>query len=166
MPTITPARISHINVVVRDLDRTLSFYCGLLGGHVVHGPYEAEGPELQGIALGVQMYGVAATEAAVRGATVTWGDDDNAPVFEILEFVRPRPIGHANNTLHNIGLNRVALYVDDPQSQYEALLAAGVKFITRPIPVSIGEDLLNSILYCSFFDPDGVILELYGKAQG
>jgi predicted enzyme related to lactoylglutathione lyase len=54
--------------------------------------------------------------------------------------------------------------VEDINAAYDRLRKKGVKFITPPVPVEIGEELLSGVKYSCFYDPDGTILELYGPA--
>src|SRR5262245_21248649 len=92
-------RVFHINIVVRDLDRSLEFHTKVLGMHVLEGPYDGEGPGMAGIAQGAQMWGVDPNEAKVRFAFLRFGDDESEPIFDILEFVNPRSWGSPSPTL-------------------------------------------------------------------
>jgi len=62
--------------------------------------------------------------------------------------------------VYNFGL--AAARIDDTFEVAKLLLAKGVKFITPPVPITLGDNLLHGIAYCCFHDPDGTILELYG----
>ena len=155
-------RIFHINVVCRDLERSLRFYVDILGMHVVDGPFDAEGPALAGIGHGAQSWGIAPDAVKIRFAFLRFGDDAAETILDLLEFVEPRSYGAPHPNLQMIGIARIALKVSDVQSTYEAMLAKGVKFISPPVPITLGDNLLHGIAYCCFYDPDGTILELYG----
>lgn len=155
-------RIFHINVVCRDLERSLRFYVDILGMHVVDGPFDAEGPALAGIGHGAQSWGIAPDAVKIRFAFLRFGDDAAETILDLLEFVEPRSYGAPHPNLQMIGIARIALKVIDVQSTYEAMLAKGVKFISPPVPITLGDNLLHGIAYCCFYDPDGTILELYG----
>jgi catechol 2,3-dioxygenase-like lactoylglutathione lyase family enzyme len=159
-------RIFHVNIVVRDLDRALDFYTNALGAHIVDGPHSGEGAPMLGISHGAPMWGVDPNEVKVRFAFLRFGGQDDEPILDILEFVQPRSWGAPYPTLQNIGIARIALRVDDVQRTYDELLKKGVKFLTPPVPVEIGENYLAGIAYCCFFDPDGAILEIYGPLHG
>lgn len=155
-------RIFHINVVCRDLERSLRFYIDILGMHVVDGPFNAEGAALAGIGHGAQSWGIAPDAVKIRFAFLRFGDDAAETILDLLEFVEPRSYGAPHPNLQMIGIARIALKVSDVQSTYETMLAKGVKFISPPVPITLGDNLLHGIAYCCFYDPDGTILELYG----
>lgn len=156
----------HINIVVRDLERSLTFYTEVLGMQIVEGPHWGQGPSQFGISQGAQMWGVDPNEARVHFAFLRFGSNEDAPIIDLLEFVEPRSWGAPYPTLQHIGLARIALKVPDVKSTYSALLERGVRFLTGPVPVNIGEGFLSEIEYCCFYDPDGVILEIYGPGGG
>ena len=155
-------RIFHINVVCRDLERSLRFYIDILGMHVVDGPFNAEGAALAGIGHGAQSWGIPPDAVKIRFAFLRFGDDAAETILDLLEFVEPRSYGAPHPNLQMIGIARIALKVSDVQSTYEEMLAKGVKFISPPVPITLGDNLLHGIAYCCFYDPDGTILELYG----
>ncbi len=162
-------RIFHVNVCVRDLDRSLKWYQEVLGMKIVEGPFAGEGPEQRGIGLGAEAAGVdSETEVKIRGAFLRWGDDEREAMIDLLEFVNPPPTGRPYETLHNVGIARIALGVKDIDEAYRDLMSKGVEFITPPVSVSNVEganDLLAGISYCCFYDPDRTILELYGETK-
>jgi glyoxylase I family protein len=155
-------RLFHVNVVVRDLDRSLAFYTDVLGMHVVDGPHEGEGPSMSGISYGCQMWGVDPDHAKVRFAFLRFGDSDDEPILDVLEFVSPRSWGGPYPTLQNVGIARIALRVNNVERAYRELSSHGVKFLTGPVPVGIGQNFLANIAYCCFLDPDGIVFEIYG----
>ena len=160
-------RIFHVNICVTDLDRSLKWYQEVLGMKVVEGPFMGEGPAMRGIGIGAESVGVdSKTAVKVRGAFLRWSDNEHEAVIDLLEFINPRPVGAPYETLHNIGIARIALGVKDVDAAYEDLKSKGVKFITPPVSISNMEgaqSLLSEIAYCCFYDPDRTILELYGK---
>ena len=159
---MTFERIFHVNVNVRDLDRSVAFYRDVLGMNVVEGPFDGEGPAMAGIALGTQAYGVQPDQVKIRAAFLRYGDDENATIIDLLEFRSPPPMGGPYPSLHNVGIARIALKVSDIDEAYGHLVANGVQFVSEPVGVNIGDDLLAGIRYCCFYDPDGTILEIYG----
>ena len=143
-------RIFHVNICVRSMERALEFYEGKLGLTLVEGPFVVEGPE---IAAAFSMQDE--PNVKVKGAFLRWGDDANATVVDLVEFVEPPPTGEPYPTLNNIGLCRIALKVDDCQKVYDELVAKGVEFMSPPV-MGFRDDLF----YCNFTDPDGTVLEL------
>ena len=162
MANIGIERIFHINVVCRDLERSLKFYTEILGMHVVDGPFDADGPVLAGIGQGAQSWGISPDAVKIRFAFLRFGEDHSETILDLLEFVSPRSYGAPHPNLQMIGIARIALKVRDVQASYEELLTKGVKFLSPPVPITLGDNLLNDIAYCCFYDPDGSILELYG----
>jgi catechol 2,3-dioxygenase-like lactoylglutathione lyase family enzyme len=159
------SQVSHISVVTRDLDRSLEFYVGMLGMRIVEGPYEREGPPLEGILYGAQAWGVdVKKEGRVRCAFLQFGDGYDSTIIEPVEFVIPRPYGGPYPTLWNVGIARIALKCEHVHQAYEDLRSKGVKFHTPPITTSVGDRLLKNTEYCCFWDPDGIVLELFGPA--
>jgi len=156
-------KIFHVNIVVRDLDRSLPFYRDILGMRIAEPIFIGEGPPMGGIGLGAEAYGFRSErDVKVRGVFLRFGNDETEAFIDLLEFIQPRSIGGPYSTLHNIGIARIALKVSDIDQSYKELLSKGVKFITPPVRVLIGENYLADIRYCCFYDPDGTILELYG----
>jgi catechol 2,3-dioxygenase-like lactoylglutathione lyase family enzyme len=159
-------RIFHINIVVRDLDRSLAFYTDVLGMKLIEPPWDNEGPGQSGIGLGAEGYGVnPATEVHVRFAFLQFGDNPNGALIDLLEFIRPRSIGGPPTTLFNVGIARIALKVDNVDDAHKELQSKGVKFVTPPVTVAIRPGVLNNVRYCCFYDPDGTILEIYSDGS-
>ncbi len=143
-------RIFHVNICVRNMERSLEFYRGQLGMQLVEGPFTAEGPEL------ARAFGMESEpNVKVRGAFLRWGDDANATVLDLVEFIEPKPTGEPYPTLNNIGLCRIAFKVDDCEQVYADLASKGVEFMSPPVT-----GFRPDLRYCCFYDPDGTILEL------
>lgn len=134
--------VRHIGIVVGDLDRSLEFYCGLLGMSVVRRALE-NGPFVSAI-LGMN-------DAEVE--TVKMSGADVAQV-ELLAFRSPRS-SEAPPGLTRRGPTHMALTVDNLDELHIRMRAKAVPFTTAPL---VSPDGKAKVTFCQ--DPDGTYLEL------
>ena len=76
-------RIFHVNIVVKDLDRTLAFYRDVLGFSVVYGEVTTDDPIL---ARGFGYEG----NGLMRWALIRLGDDEDALLIDVEQWIEPR----------------------------------------------------------------------------
>ena len=149
--------IDHINIVVSDLQRSVTFYTEVLGFRKTHDVL-MEGQWIEAI---VGLKGVKGLVAFVEPPA-------GGIRIELLQYVAP--VGQTlpeNSRANTLGLRHVAFRVDDIVGMTAKLRAAGVKLFSEPVTVpggvvkfAAGE---KTLVY--FLDPDGVILELAEYAQ-
>jgi lactoylglutathione lyase len=124
-------RIRHTMLRVRDVEKSVAFYTGLLGMALMR---RRESPD--------------------RGETVAYvgyGEEDSDHALEIVqEHRRPDRFEHGNCYGH------IALGVPDVEALSARLMAAGVEFPAPPQPVRPGSP--NKLAFC--LDPDGYEIEL------
>lgn len=128
----------HVGMTVSDLDRTIRFYCDLIGMRLV-------------VRRGTNGGGEVAFLEAPGGAQ--------------LEMIRPpgdvarpaRPISNAE-----VGIRHITFNFDDVDRTYGRLLAAGVTVIERPRD-AIHKDMLSRVAFV--LDPDGIVVELVQRSQ-
>ena len=138
--------LDHVSVTSGELDRSLAFYCDLLGLRLRERG-EAEG----------------ATEFEITGISepsVRWADLElpHGQVLELLEFVEPRgrPVAPQPN---DPGATHISLRVADIDAVHARLSAAGVP--VRGEPVELTEPGAWQGAKCFYAsDPDGVTVEL------
>ncbi|MBV9849927.1 MAG: VOC family protein [Armatimonadetes bacterium] len=148
-------RIDHINIVVADMARSRAFYADLLGMAVT---FEAE---LTGEWI--------ETVTGLRGisAHCVWCQPPDGQMrLELLQYRTPPGVCLPQDSLANTqGLRHFALDVDDIQGWHARLSAAGVPFVSAPLPVPFpvagGEKWI-----CYGHDPDGVLIELAEYRRG
>ncbi len=129
-PAITPYRMLHTMIRVRDLDASLNFYVKLLGMKLLR-KNDYPGGEFT---LAFVGYGDEASNAVIE-LTHNWGRKE------------PYALGD--------GFGHVAIGVPDAYKACEELAAAGVK-ITRPAgPMKHGSTVIAFVE-----DPDGYKIEL------
>ena len=142
-------RLHHINIVVTDMDRSLAFYCGLLGMRATF-DIELEGQWIE-------------TVVGLPGATarcVFVQPDSGGGRIELLQYHFPLAESFAGNSQpHTPGLRHLAIEVDDLDELLTRLRAAGVPVFSDPVrvPFQLVDGIRKSLLYT--LDPDGVIVE-------
>lgn len=141
-------RLFHVNICVRDMERSIRFYERL--GFKKVNDFTLEDPAV-GEALGLKAN-------KLRGVFMRLGDDPNAPVLDLVQFIDPPPQGQPYPTLNNIGICRIAFTVEDIDRAYEQLQAMGVEFVA-PLKKLTGPGGTTVGVVC-FKDPDGTVLEL------
>lgn len=144
--------VDHINIVVHDIERSVRFYTELLGLQ------ETRRAHLTGTWIEA-IVGLSNVTADVVYVQPTGG----GPRIELIKYHCPEGESLPNNSLPNTqGLRHIAFQVDDMNTTYQRLKAAGVPFVGPPVTVPHGivahDDGQKSL--CYFRDPDGVVLEL------
>jgi glyoxylase I family protein len=141
-------RLFHVNICVRNMERSIRFYQGL--GFTKVNDFTMDDPTV-GDALGVKA-------KKLRGVFMRLGDDRNAPVLDLVEFMDPPTQGQPYASLNNVGICRIAFTVDDIDKTYEELKAMRVEFVA-PLKKLTGPNGAPMGVVC-FKDPDGTVLEL------
>jgi catechol 2,3-dioxygenase-like lactoylglutathione lyase family enzyme len=141
-------KLFHVNICVRDMERSIGFYAGL--GFKKVNDFTLDDSSV-GDALGLKA-------RKLRGVFMRLGDDANAPVLDLVQFIDPPPQGQPYPSLNNIGICRIAFTVDDIDKTYEELKAKKVEFVA-PLKKIDGPGGAKIGVVC-FKDPDGTILEL------
>ncbi len=145
-------QIDHLNIVVSDLQKSVTFYTELLGFRVTR----------QAVLQGEWIDKVVNLKNVT--ADVVFLEPPNANVrIELLCYKSPEGQSIPANSLANTtGIRHVAFQVDDIKKATAKLEKANVRFLSDPVKVPSstvkhqkGE---KSLVY--FYDPDGVILEL------
>jgi glyoxylase I family protein len=143
-------RFFHVNICVREMERSIQFYQDLGFTKVADFILGGGTPGI-GEALGLSV-------RKLRGVFMRLGDDPKAPVLDLVQFIDPPPQGQPYATLNNIGIARVAFIVDDIDQTYQTLLAKGVE-IVAPLQRYAGPRGTTIGVMC-FKDPDGTVLEV------
>jgi len=144
--------IDHINIVVRDLEKSLDFYCRILGFHEVRRAH-LEGEWID------QVAGLKGISADVVFIIAPGGE----PRIELLEYRNPVGEKLEETSLPNTqGLRHMAFRVKDIGAAAKTLRAEGVKVFNDPttVPGGVIKHDAGSKKLCYFLDPDGVLLEL------
>jgi catechol 2,3-dioxygenase-like lactoylglutathione lyase family enzyme len=141
-------RLFHVNICVRDMERSIKFYQDL--GFKKVNDFTMDNPSV-GDALGLKA-------RKLRGVFMRLGDDPNSPVLDLVQFIDPPPQGEPYSSLNNIGICRIAFTVNNIDKTYEELKAKNVQFVA-PLHKVDGPGGAKVGVVC-FKDPDGTVLEL------
>ena len=140
----------HVGFTVRSIERSLAFYRDLLGMELVF-QWNPQAPYIGEL--------VGYPQVNLHGAILRVPDTDM--FLELLEYqnIPVKPVDMANG---NIGNGHIAFYVDDLDTLYGELTAAGVKSVSPPVTPSIGPNKGGRAVY--MIDPDGFRVELIQTA--
>ena len=137
-------RPSHVGLCVRDLDRSLRFFCDGLGFEKAE-RFELDSTAAEGLERSLEVPGPA--------RIVSQFVQNDTMKIELLHFVAPGVGGTPSAARNQLGLTHLSFYVDDLDAATRHLVECGATVIeeTRASP---GIDLLF------LADPDGVRVEL------
>lgn len=135
---------AHLGMTVRSLERTLEFYCGVLGAEPMWRPSTPrEGTQIDTI------FGLHGTRVLIAGV------DLHGMVIEFFQFLAPPVADGTFRTDYTTGgWKHLCLVVDDIEAEVARLIEAGVRF-RHPVQL-----LPNGSKMAYFDDPDGIMLEL------
>jgi catechol 2,3-dioxygenase-like lactoylglutathione lyase family enzyme len=141
----------HAGVTVSDLDRSLAFYCGLLGLELLWRRLYEE-PEIRRIVGVPEATGLEIAMLAVPGGEFQ---------VELLEYKGcEQRSGSSPPDRHGTG--HFCLFVTGIDALYEDLQARGVQFRSDgPVEMSAGANAGGKSLYS--LDPDGYVVELHER---
>ena len=138
--------LDHVAVTVSDMDRSLAFYCDLLGLKAVE-RHHLEGETISKMAGKPNVI----MEVVRLEAPETPG-----VLLDLQQYVTPE--GKVSDAqLGDVAHSHFCFGVPDVWAAYKDLTSKGVEFVSEPVSF----DLEWGIVYVVFFkDPDGFILEL------
>ncbi len=144
-----PTGLDHVAVTSGDLDRSLHFYCDLLGLEL-RARGEARGAEFE--------------ITGIDDPTVRWADLQlsNGQVLELVEYVHP--LGEPSRARPNdAGATHISLRVADLDAVYGRLREAGVSVVGEPMKITSPSAWQGDRAFYAN-DPDGVTVELIQPA--
>ena len=136
---------SHFGICVRDLERSLRFYCDGLGFEKAES--HAIGPEFARL---MDLDDVSVTTQFIRRGTTA---------IELLAFADPAPLGDGTRRpVHRLGLTHLSFRVQDLEATLQRLVDLGGAVVeSSRTTIELGGTALQFV-YCT--DPDGVRVEL------
>jgi catechol 2,3-dioxygenase-like lactoylglutathione lyase family enzyme len=141
----------HFSFTVSDLDRSIEFYCDLLGFELVHTQEQANAYTRR--LVGYPDASLRVAQFAVAGQPRGISTHD----LELVQYLSPKG-ERGSREICNPGAAHMAMTVDDIHERYERLVAARVEFVSPPNEITAG---VNAGGYtCYFRDPDDIVLEL------
>src|SRR5215212_5394220 len=136
----------HFSVTVSDLERSLAFYCDLLGLREV----ERHLLEGEGISKMAGKEGVALQVVRVHAP-----ETPNI-LIDLQQYLSPK--GKVSNAkLGDVAHSHICFGVPNLAAAYQELTAAGVKFVSEPVSFELEWGIVHVVF---LEDPDGYILEL------
>jgi catechol 2,3-dioxygenase-like lactoylglutathione lyase family enzyme len=147
--------IFHVNVNVKDFDRSLAFYKNL-GFKVVLNIGEGPNPA-NDIGLGIP-------NSIARAALLSLSEDPRATRLDLIQWKKPPTEGAPYAHLYHTGIARIALFAKNLDEEYQRLKAAGVECVSEPVVIRFGNKAGAKFL--CFKDPDGTFLELIEPFNG
>ena len=141
----------HFSFTVSDLERSIDFYCGLLGMQLRL--RQDQNNEYTRKLVGYPDANLKVAQLYLAGTTI----GPSGHVLELVQFLNPTFPPHPAGTGYPNSAH-MAFTVDDIRVEYKRLRNAGVKFRSEPIAITAGVNKGGATVY--FLDPDGVTLEL------
>jgi catechol 2,3-dioxygenase-like lactoylglutathione lyase family enzyme len=80
--------------------------------------------------------------------------------LDLIEYLEPKGAAAAGPP-NDVGNVHIGFTVDDMWAAYNAMVAAGVRFMSEPVSPTVGPNKGGWAVY--FVDPDGVTLEMIQK---
>jgi catechol 2,3-dioxygenase-like lactoylglutathione lyase family enzyme len=152
--------IRHMNIVCSDLEKSLEFYCDKLGGKLDRDRKAALTAKSQPSLELAEIMGFNEPAQYIAGLVYFGeGDPSEQTVIDVLQYIKPVPIGRPLAEMNHIGIARINLLVDNVDKMYEDLKAKGVKFISPPREIVTGLGRRQGKA-CNCLDPDGVSVTL------
>jgi len=139
-------QLDHVSVTSADLDRSVGFYCDLLGLPLI-GRGESGEPALGAI-------------LDLPGVRLLWAEVDlgGGQLLELLQYLSPSGEALTPDPARPGGTH-IGLRVTDIDAMYLRLAQAGIPIRSKPVEIQEEGDWLGvRCLYAS--DPDGVTIEL------
>ncbi|MET7896515.1 VOC family protein [Streptomyces mirabilis] len=137
--------LHHVGITVSDIETSLGFYAGLLGGEP-QGPWDRSGPRIDEV---TGYPGVVVRQAFVH-------PPDGSAVVELLQYVGGSPVVLDPDNGH-VGAAHIALTVRDLDAVLRRLRADGVEVLSEPIVCSAP---LAGYRAVYVLDPDRIRVEL------
>lgn len=135
-------KVCHTGITVKNLEKSIDFYCNVLGLKLVNPPSEFITDEDTAKALG-------APDAIHRICTLDAGGD----LVELLEYQFPNSPVETPMPQYTIGAEHIGFLVDDIHAVVDKLTGMGLQFNHKPL-------LEDGIWWVVFQDPDGISIEL------
>jgi lactoylglutathione lyase/glyoxylase I family protein len=143
--------IDHVALTVRDLDRSLAFYCGLLGLR------EVERHRLEGAGIS-QMAGKPGT---ILQVVRLQAPDTPGLLLDLQQYIAPEG-KQSDSKLGDVANAHFCFGVDDLPRLHRELSARGVQFVSEPVSFELEHGTVRVVF---LQDPDGFVLELVDVGQ-
>ncbi len=146
--------VSHVGFIVKNMERAIDFYHGVLGLELLDGPSDTFTNPNEGKAMGCHGDNVTHKhrEAFLR--------TPDGLLLEFIEITDPVSVDIPLTAACN-GKLHLCFYVDDIKEWVAHLAKYDVKPFLEPQPFTLGDGAVGYWVY--FRDPDGILFELQEK---
>jgi len=147
--------ISHVAIGVSDMDRSLKFYCGLLGLTCNLDTIEKFGIPVESDNPFSGKYNER------RAAYLRYEDGPHASFLVLSQY--PGVTKSDSLQMHQVGIHHFSFWVTNLRERVAKLEAAGVNIVIPPTEgdtLAYGEPAGKKVLTCIFQDPDGTYVQL------
>jgi len=136
-------KLRHIGIVIRDLEKSVSFYKDLFSLEVQKEMIE-EGEYIDNL-------------VGIKGASISWSKlkAKDGTVIELLEYQNTLKQEKDNYSASRLGCSHIAVSVENIDEVYEKLQKYNCKCNSKPL---FSPDGNVKVMYCH--DLDGTILEI------
>jgi catechol 2,3-dioxygenase-like lactoylglutathione lyase family enzyme len=146
-------RIFHINVNVTDMERSVAFY-------KLFGFREDRGAETDAPGLAAAF---ATRSGRIRWTHLQMGEGPELCRLDLVQWYNSPAKAPARKPLDEPGLGRFSILVEDIQSEYRRLRAAGVGFVAPP---GVSKTVHGDFWVAVAIDPDNVNVQLIQPPPG
>lgn len=144
-------KIDHINIVTKDLNKSIQFYTDILG-FTETGRKQLSGKWIE------SLTGIKDINAEV--AFMKHGEFETK--LEILSYKKPQGLYFKENSIPNtFGLRHIAFTTDNFEIMVEKLKKHNVQLVGQPQNIPNPTEKYKSKI-CYFLDPDNVLIEITG----
>jgi glyoxylase I family protein len=144
-----PRNLSHVAIGVSDMDKSLAFYCGVIGLRVAVDKIEMfERPEAR---------------TKRRGCYLRWGDGDDVAFIVLDQTLDPVGNRGVAKPLFAIGIHHFGFWVDDVDLVVARARESGHMVALDPLDSDsggYGEDAGRTVRVALLKDPDGNIVQV------
>jgi len=140
----------HVGLAVSDMEKSIRFYCDVLGLKLKSQTRVAGGP---GTATGT-ITGL--RDACIKVAEIELGENC---FLELHQWLFPEGKKTLGTQRCDVGTPHLSFIVDDVKKAYNELVAKGVRFVNAPVRPSTATTGIVAASY--FLDPDGNTLAMY-----
>jgi catechol 2,3-dioxygenase-like lactoylglutathione lyase family enzyme len=141
---------NHVGLTVSDLERSVAFYCDLLGFNIAYERGEVTAEYMP------RLVGIPGARLKIVGLDIP------GLHIDLVEYIEPKG-GTSAGTTADVGNLHIGFTVDDLWAAYRHLSAAGVRFKSEPVSPTTGPNKGGWAVY--FIDPDGITLEMIQRAS-
>jgi glyoxylase I family protein len=138
--------VHHVGLTVSDLERSIGFYCAILGC-TVRERSQSSGVEVDTL-TGVSDAHIVTADLQLR----------DGAILELLQYLRPvgAPLAQQRN---QPGHTHIGFLVDDVDAAYERLTDQGIVPTSRPVAIDEPGSAWDGVRAIYACDPDGRTVE-------